>query len=64
MKKTYFTVRELNKKQLTELKQNYYCEKNKNVSWGELANIDKLVSDKEIFRAFKNTEFVAEDFSC
>lgn len=63
MKKTYFTVRELNKKQLTELKQNYYCEKNKNVSWGELANIDKLVSNKTIFKEYKNTLFVKEDFS-
>lgn len=63
MKKTYFTVRELNRKQLTELKQHYYCEKNKNVSWGELANIDKLVSNKTIFKEYKNTLFVKEDFS-
>lgn len=58
------SVKELTREQLTELKQNYYCEINENVSWGELANIDDLVSDDKIFEEYKNFYFVEEDFSC
>ena len=31
-------------------------------SWGELAIADEMVSDEEIFEAYKDVEFVEEDF--
>lgn len=55
-------VKELNRNQLEELKQRYYTEKNENVSYGELADIDNLVSDKEVFEYYKDVDFVEEDF--
>lgn len=58
------TINELNKDELIELKQHYYCEKNNNVSYSELVDIDKLVSNNEIFEFYKNTEFTEEDFFC
>ncbi len=57
-------VNELNKNQLEELKERYYTERNENVSYGELANIDNLVSDKEIFEEYKDVYFVEDDFFC
>ncbi len=58
------TVQELSREQLIELKGHYYCGKNENVSWGELANIDEIVSDEEIFEAEGGTMFVPDDFFC
>lgn len=55
-------VRELTRSQLTQVKERYYCERNDNVSWGELASIDTLVSDDEVFEEFGGTEFVEDDF--
>nr|DAG70237.1 MAG TPA: hypothetical protein [Caudoviricetes sp.] len=55
-------VRELNREQLEELKQRYYTEKNENVSYGEFADIDKLVTDNEIFEEYEHIEFCEEDF--
>lgn len=62
-KKIAKSVKELSREELIELKQNYYTNKNKNVSWGELAEIDNLVSDEEIFKEYADTDFVDEDFS-
>lgn len=56
------SVQELNKEQLTQLKQNYYCEQNESVSWGELADVDNLVTDQEIFGEYAGTDFTEEDF--
>jgi hypothetical protein len=61
------SVEELNKEQLTELKQNYYCnvvKENEGVSYGELADVDNLVSDKEIKEYYSDTYFVNDDFAC
>ena len=55
---------ELTREQLIELKQRYYTERNENVSYGELADIDNLVSDNEIFEEYGDITFVAEDFLC
>ena len=55
-------VYDLNEEQLTQLKQHYYTERNNNVSYGELACIDDLVSDEEVFEEYSNTFFVDEDF--
>ena len=57
-------VDELNRDELTELKRNYYSEKNKNVSYGELSIIDDLVTDAEIYKEYEGTEFTREDFFC
>jgi hypothetical protein len=55
-------VTELNREQLTELKQRYYTEKNESVSYGELADIDSIVTDNEIFEEYNGIEFTEEDF--
>ena len=60
------TVMELNREQLTELKQNYYCNvvhENEGVSYEELIAIDELVSDEEVFEFYDGTYFVDDDFS-
>lgn len=58
------TVKELNRNELMELKQKYYCQKNDNVSYEELIAIDKLVSDNEIFDTYNHMEFTKNDFFC
>jgi hypothetical protein len=58
------SVKDLTREQLIELKQRYYTERNENVSYGELADIDNLVSDNEIFEEYGDITFVAEDFLC
>ena len=58
------SIKELTREQLIELKQRYYTERNENVSYGELADIDNLVSDNEIFEEYGDITFVAEDFLC
>lgn len=57
-------VTELSRDELTELKERYYMERNDNVSYGELAAIDELVSDKEIFEEYSDICFVKDDFFC
>lgn len=56
------SVEQLNREQLTELKEKYYIENNDNVSYFELIDIDNLVSDKEIIEAYQGIVFVEEDF--
>ena len=57
-------VTELTREQLEELKQRYYMERNDSVSYGGLASIDELVSDKEIFEEYDYIDFVNDDFFC
>lgn len=57
-------VYDLNRDQLIELKQHYYIENvNENPSYGELADVDNLVSDKEVYDEYANMDFVQEDFA-
>lgn len=60
-------VKELNKDQMIQLKQNHIVEKNDKADiptyWSDLANADKLVSDKEIFENYGHIDFVPEDFA-
>ena len=56
------SVFELSKNQLIDLKQNYLCEVQKNVSYGELCDVDNIVSDEEIFSEYGNVEFSKDDF--
>lgn len=62
-------VKELNRDQLIELKGKYldnkiYEEENRGASYGELAQADTLVTDKEIFEEYAGTDFVNDDFAC
>ena len=58
------SVFELNCDQLTELKQQYFCEYiNPNISYGEMANIDYIISDDEVFAAYENADFDNDDFA-
>ena len=59
------SVKELNREELIELKQNYYCnELGNNASYGELADIDNIVTDEEIFNFYDYADFVKDDFFC
>ena len=61
------TIKELTPEQLTQVKQNYYtqkqAEKGEGVSWGELAQINDLVTDAEIIAEFAGVDFVPDDFT-
>lgn len=54
--------KDLNREQIEQLKQRYYCDRNENVSYGELADIDELVTDKEVEEEFGDILFTEEDF--
>ena len=58
------SVYELSENQLIELKQNYLCEIQKNVSYGELCDADDIISDEDIFQAYSCTDFSSDDFMC
>ena len=61
---------DLTKDQRTEVKQRLLCERlekneNRTPSYGELADVNEAVSDKEAEEAYAGTEFVVpDDFSC
>lgn len=60
-------VQELNKEQLQQLKVRYLDEllqeeEGRNISYGEIANIDDIVSNKIMFDLYEHIEFVEEDF--
>ena len=61
------TVKELNRDQLVQLKQNMLVEKHIDTtghfpSWGELADADSLLSDDDVEQEFADVEFVTDDF--
>jgi hypothetical protein len=62
------TVQELDRDQLIELKQMYLTEKNLEVgecdSWEEVAAVDDLITDKEIFERYDGYTFNDDDFFC
>ena len=59
------SVKELNRDQKTELKQAYYSQKDdESMSYWELANIDLLVSDEELYDEFEGVSFTEDDFFC
>lgn len=57
------TLKDLNKNQIHQLKEQILLEKNENVSYGELAMADSLISDLEVEEGFGGTNFVPDDFS-
>lgn len=60
------SVEELNREQLTQLKQNMLMERmdaeGETPSWGELAEVDSLITDEEVQQEYAGTEFVTDDF--
>ena len=60
------SVEELNREQLTQLKQNMLMERmdaeGETPSWGELAEVDSLITDEEVQQEYAGTEFVTADF--
>ena len=62
------SVKDLNREQLQQLKIHYLdellCkEENRNISYGEMANIDEIVTDEEIYDEYSMYYFVKEDFA-
>ena len=55
-------VRELNETQLRELKEALLCELFDNVSWGELAEAETLISNKVVYKRYEGIEFTEDDF--
>lgn len=55
------TVKELNREQLVQLKCAYLTREH-DVSYGELAAADKIVSDEIMFEEYKNFDFSEGDF--
>ena len=60
------TIRELSREQLAQVKQHYLTHKledaGEGVSYGELADVDNLVTDAEIFEAYGDIDFTEGDF--
>lgn len=60
------SVEELDREQLTQLKQNMLMERmdaeGESPSWGELAEVDALITDEEVQQEYAGTEFVTADF--
>lgn len=63
-------VKELTEDQKTELKITYLQElldevkENRNPSYGEIYEINNIISDEDIFERYKNIEFENDDFFC
>lgn len=61
-------ISELNRDQLTELKQSYLMKHNEEVgertSYDELARADNIISDEMIYEAYSGINFTEDDFSC
>ena len=60
-------VTELNREQLTTLKQDYLIRLvndgvREEPSWEEMSRVDELVKDEVIFEKYEGIEFVEEDF--
>ena len=56
-------LKDLTPDQKRELKQSLLTQ-DRDVSYGELANADELVSDKQLKDAYGDTEFTEDDFFC
>ena len=61
----YMSVYELNRGRLTAVKQEYYIHEHEDegTSYGELAIINNLVSDEEVFEVFADYAFTQDDFT-
>nr|DAO03405.1 MAG TPA: hypothetical protein [Caudoviricetes sp.] len=65
---TSMHVSELNRSQLTELKQSYLMQNNEEVgegtSYDELVGVDSIISDEMIYEVYSGINFTEDDFSC
>lgn len=57
------TLEQLTPEEKLELKQNYLT-RDHDVSYGELADADELVTDQELEAEYGSTEFTKDDFFC
>ena len=57
------TLKELSEEQKLELKQAFLT-RDRDVSFGELADADELVTDEELEKEYGGTEFTQDDFFC
>lgn len=59
-------VKELNRKELLELKQKIFLatQDNAPIYWSDLAYINEIISDKEVFKRYEGVSFTKEDFFC
>ena len=56
---------DLRPEEITELKQSYYIDRHpEGVSYGELADVDRLVTMDELREEYGSTIFTPEDFLC
>ena len=60
-------ITELTRSQLIEVKGHYLSDKlmeeeHRGISYGELADVDSLVSDDEIFKVYAEYTFTPDDF--
>lgn len=55
-------VEELNREQLKELKINYLSLNKNNISYREIANIESIIPDAEIFEYYNGVNFTEADF--
>lgn len=62
-KEQTMSFNELTEEQKLELKQNFLT-KDHDVSYGELADADELVSDEELEAEYGHVEFSNDDFCC
>lgn len=61
-------ISELNREQLTELKQSYLMQQNEEngegTSYDELSRADSIISDEMIYEAYSGINFTEDDFYC
>ena len=63
------TVRELSGDQMTELKQvcllqELETKEHRTPSWGELAEVDKVYTDAQMYEWYQGVTFTDDDFCC
>ena len=64
--KQKYKISELSREQITRAKRFYFNDKmlkeKKSFTFGDFEIIDELVSDEELFEAYKNLRFEEDDF--
>ena len=64
--KKKYKISELSREQITRAKRFYFNDKmlkeKKSFTFGDFEIIDELVSDEELFEAYKNLRFEEDDF--
>ena len=58
----YMKVQDLNRQQLTQLKQAHYIDTHEKVYYSDMADIDSIISDAAIYEEYQDMNFTPEDF--